>query len=107
MSRKTTFLDNSLEKNYSGSRYIIHCKEVRNIVCKSTISGENTKSGTNVKRTVFTSTTGSFVNVGKRSIQKVLSTQGQFLSNLFHVEKKDGGKCPVINLKPVRPVLSI
>ena len=33
------------------------------------------------------------------AIQKVVPTQGQFLSNLFLVEKKDGGKHPVINLK--------
>ena len=35
----------------------------------------------------------------KGAIQKVVPTQGQFLSNLFLVEKKDGGNCPVINLK--------
>ena len=35
----------------------------------------------------------------KGAIQKVVPTQGQFLSNLFLVEKKDGGNRPVINLK--------
>ena len=35
----------------------------------------------------------------KGAIQKVVPTQGQFLSHLFLVEKKDGGNRPVINLK--------
>ena len=35
----------------------------------------------------------------KGAIQKVVPTRGQFLSNLFLVEKKDGGNRPVINLK--------
>ena len=35
----------------------------------------------------------------KGVIQKVVPTQGQFLSNLFLVEKKDGGNRPLINLK--------
>ena len=35
----------------------------------------------------------------KRAIQKLVRTQGQFLSNLFRVEKNDGGNLPVINLK--------
>ena len=35
----------------------------------------------------------------KGVIQKVVLPQGQFLSNLFLVEKKDGGNLPAINLK--------
>ena len=35
----------------------------------------------------------------KGAIQKVVPIQGQFLSNLFLVEKTDGGNHPVINLK--------
>ena len=35
----------------------------------------------------------------KGTIQKVVPTQKQFLSNLFLVEKKDGGNRPVINLE--------
>ena len=35
----------------------------------------------------------------KRVIQKVVPKQGQFMSNLFLVVKKDGGNRPVINLK--------
>ena len=35
----------------------------------------------------------------KGVIQKVVLTQGQFLSNLFLVEKKNGGNGPAINLK--------
>ena len=33
----------------------------------------------------------------KGVIQKVVPTQGQYLSNLFLVEKSDGGNCPLIN----------
>ena len=35
----------------------------------------------------------------KGTIKKVVPKQGQFLSNLFLVEKKDGGNHPVINFK--------
>ena len=35
----------------------------------------------------------------KGTIEKVVPKQGQFLSNLFLVEKKDGGNHPVINFK--------
>ena len=70
ISRKTSLLHDSLGKNYSGSRNIIYCKGVRNPVCKSSISGENTKLDKNVKRTVFISGTGSFGNVGERSYPK-------------------------------------
>ena len=37
--------------------------------------------------------------LGKKTIQKVVPKQGQFLSNFFLVEKKDGGNRPVINFK--------
>ena len=37
----------------------------------------------------------------KGAIQKVIPTQGKFLSNLFLIEKKDTGNRPVINLKNV------
>ena len=70
INRKTSLLHNSLEKNYSGSRNIIYCKGVQHPVCKSPIPGENTKLAKNVKRTIFTSGTGSFGNVGERSYQK-------------------------------------
>ena len=39
------------------------------------------------------------VMLEKRAIQKVVPKEGQFLSNLFLVEKEDGGHLPVINLK--------
>ena len=42
ISRKTTLLHNSLEKNYSGWRYIICCELVWNPICISPTSGENT-----------------------------------------------------------------
>ena len=35
----------------------------------------------------------------KGAIQKVVPSQGQFLNNLYHVEKKDGRNYPMINLK--------
>ena len=58
------------EKNYSGSRNFIHCKGVQNPVCKSPISGENTKLDKNVKRAIFISGTESFGNVGEGSYPK-------------------------------------
>ena len=61
-------------------------------ICKFPISGENTKLGKNFKRTIFISGAGSFGNVG--AIQKVVPTQGQFLKNLFLVEKKRWRKPP-------------
>ena len=47
-----------------------YSKGVRDPVCKSLISGENTKLDKNVKKTVFISGTGSFRNVGERSYPK-------------------------------------
>ena len=43
---------------------------MRNPICKSPISVENTKIVKNVKSTIFISGTGSFGNVGERSYQK-------------------------------------
>ena len=37
--------------------------------------------------------------LGKGAIQKTNHSQGEFLSNIFLVQKKDGGQRPVINLK--------
>ena len=70
ISRKTCLIYSNLGRNSSGSRNIIHCKEVRNPVCKSPISGENSKLDKNVKRTVFNSGTGNFGNLGERSYPK-------------------------------------
>ena len=58
------------EKNTQDQENIIYCKIVRNPVCKSPISGENTKLDKNVNRTIFISGTGSFKNVGERSYPK-------------------------------------
>ena len=76
ISRRTSLLHSSLGKNYSGSRNFIYCKGVRNPVCKSPISGENTKLGKNVKKTIFIGRKGSFGNVGERNNSK--SNKGNF-----------------------------
>ena len=42
----------------------------------------------------------------KGAIQKVVPSQGQFLNNLYHVEKKDGRNYPMINLKNLNKFIS-
>ena len=88
ISRNTSLLHSSLGKNYSGSRNIIYCKGLRDSVCKSPISGENIKLDKNVKRTIFISGTEVLEMFEKGAIQKVVPTQGQFLSNHFLVEER-------------------
>ena len=97
-SRKTSLLHSSLGKNYSGSRNVIYCKGVRNTVCKSPISEENTKLHKNVKRTIFISGTGSFGNVGERNYPKS-NTHTRAISEQPLQEKKYGGSCTVVNFK--------
>ena len=58
------------EKSTQDQENIIYCKVVRNPICKSPISGENTKLDKNVNRTIFICGTGSFKNVGERSYPK-------------------------------------
>ena len=41
----------------------------------------------------------------KGAIKKKAPTQGQFLSNLFFLEKRDEGNCPVINLKNLNKLI--
>ena len=65
------------EKNYSGSRNIIYCKGIQNPVCKSPISGENTKLEKSIKRAIFISGTGSFKN-GERNHPKSGTHKGNF-----------------------------
>ena len=100
ISRNTRLLHSSLGKHYSGSKNFIYCKGAQNPVCKSPISGENTKLDKNVKRTIFISGKREMLKMlEKDSIQKVVPKQGRFLSNIFLVVKKDGGNFTVINLK--------
>ena len=65
ISWKTTLRINSLGNFYSGSINL-----VRNPICYSPISGENSKLEKTVKRTVFICGTGNFGNVGERSYPK-------------------------------------
>ena len=105
ISRNTSLLHSSLGKNYSGSRNFIYCKGAQNPVCKSPISGENTKLDKSVKRTIFIS--GKREMFRKREMLKLLERdsiqkvpkQRRFLSNIFLIGKKDGGNFPMINLK--------
>ena len=93
ISRTNILLHSSLGRNYSGSRNIIYCKGIRNLVCKSPISGENTNLNKNVKRAIFISGTESFGNVGERSYPKS-STHKRAISEQPLTCRKKGWREP-------------
>ena len=107
ISRKTSLLHGSLGKNYSGSRNIIYCKGVRNPVCKSSISGENTKLDKNVKRTVFISGTGSFGNVGEKSYPKSSTHTKAISEQPLPCRKKGWREPPSDKLKKSQQIHSL
>ena len=72
---------------------------MQNPVCQSPISGENTKLDKNVKRTIFTSETGSCGKVGERTNPKMSIQTRAISEQLLSCRKKNGGNRPVINLK--------
>ena len=79
---------NSLGKNYSGSRNIIHCKKEQNPICKSPMLGENTKLDKYVKRTIFISGIGSFGNDGERSFPESSTQKRETSEQHFPCRKK-------------------
>ena len=94
ISKGTTLLHNSLGKNYSGSRNFICCKRARNPICKSSISGENSKLDKNVKRTIFICGTGTFGNVRKRSYPKSSTFTRAIFEQPLPCRKKGWKKLP-------------
>ena len=72
---------------------------MQNLVFKSPISGENTKFDKNVKIAIFIIETRSFGNVGERSYPKSSTLVRAISEQPLPCRKKDGGNCPVTNLK--------
>ena len=59
----------------------MYCKGVQDLICKSPISGENTKLDKNFKRMIDISGTGSFENVGEKFYPKS-STHAGIISEI-------------------------